>query len=348
MNQTDFYYLFGQFVTTVFLIFIPLCLLYKSLWKYGIISFLSKNHRFKPQKDSWAIVTGCTEGIGREFALQLAKKGYNMCLISRNQVKLSKLKDEIHRMYSQCGQVKVIAFDFSSTEYEKLDKELKNIPKIDCLVNNVGVMVGEDSCPEFFHLQSPVDIHNNLKINIFTATHLIHSLSSIMENQDNGGTIINVSSLLGFWPSPLYSVYSSTKRYIDMFSRSLGSEYSGKKVTVFSLVMGTAGTRLNPFSRQLFSISSQNYVSSVLRSARKSESSAGCWLHEIAMLLYSWIPILSWSSDLNVTNLNRVKMTLRKKMYHLKGKQITYGQTKDFRGDIFSWIFRIFDFEPDT
>ncbi|XP_074604367.1 putative steroid dehydrogenase 4 [Brevipalpus obovatus] len=348
MNLINFYYLFGQFVTVFLLIFVPLYLLYISVWKYGIIPFLSKNHLFKPQKDSWAIVTGCTEGIGREFALQLAKKGYNLCLISRNQAKLIKLKDEIYNKFSQCEQVKTIAFDFSSIEYEKLDKELESISRVDCLVNNVGVMVCEDSCPEFFHLQSAVDIHNNIKINIFTATHLIHTLSSIMENQKNGATIINVSSMIGIWPSPLYSVYSSTKRYVDIFSRSLAWEYASKKIIVYSLVMGTAGTRLNPFSRQLFSISSHNYVSSVLKSIRKSESSAGCWLHEIAIFLYTWIPILSWSSDLNVTNLNRVKMRLRKKMYHLKGKQITYGKSTDFRDDIISRIFKIFDFQPDT
>lgn len=46
-------------------------------------------------KGAWAVVTGASEGIGREFSLQLAKKGYNVLVLARNKAALGALVNEI-------------------------------------------------------------------------------------------------------------------------------------------------------------------------------------------------------------------------------------------------------------
>ena len=68
---------------------------------------------------SWAVVTGCTDGIGREYALQLARKGYQILLVARNADKLAAVADEIAATGSKSAQ---LVLDFSAaqkTDYER-------------------------------------------------------------------------------------------------------------------------------------------------------------------------------------------------------------------------------------
>ena len=60
---------------------------------------------------SWAVVTGCTDGIGKAYAQRLAKQGLNVVLISRSADKLKELSDELTKKYSI--QTKVISADFT-------------------------------------------------------------------------------------------------------------------------------------------------------------------------------------------------------------------------------------------
>jgi 17beta-estradiol 17-dehydrogenase / very-long-chain 3-oxoacyl-CoA reductase len=69
---------------------------------------------FKPDSSqSWAAITGCTDGMGKEFALELARKGFNMLLISRNPNKLSHVAQEIKKINPYL-LTRVIVVDFSS------------------------------------------------------------------------------------------------------------------------------------------------------------------------------------------------------------------------------------------
>lgn len=60
---------------------------------------------------SWAVVTGCTDGIGKAYAEKLAKKGLNIVLISRSQNKLDELAKEIQSKFNV--ETKTIAADFT-------------------------------------------------------------------------------------------------------------------------------------------------------------------------------------------------------------------------------------------
>jgi 17beta-estradiol 17-dehydrogenase / very-long-chain 3-oxoacyl-CoA reductase len=77
----------------------------------NIFTFFLGLGQYKFKRGSWAVITGCTDGIGKAYAEMLAKKGLNVVLLSRSLDKLEKLAEEIKTKYSV--QTKVIAADFT-------------------------------------------------------------------------------------------------------------------------------------------------------------------------------------------------------------------------------------------
>ena len=66
---------------------------------YVVPMMLTKNDNFVQKYGKWAIVTGCTQGIGKAYAIELAKRGMNLVLISRNQKKLEELEKQLTDSY---------------------------------------------------------------------------------------------------------------------------------------------------------------------------------------------------------------------------------------------------------
>ena len=71
----------------------------------------------------WAVVTGSTDGIGKAYAFELARKGFNMLLISRTQSKLDATKDEIKKEHKNV-EVETISYDFSNANLNDYKKEV--------------------------------------------------------------------------------------------------------------------------------------------------------------------------------------------------------------------------------
>ncbi|CAG2181025.1 unnamed protein product, partial [Oppiella nova] len=123
---------------------------------------------------TWAVVTGCTDGIGLEYARQLASKGYNLLLISRNPNKLAKVGHEIESTY-RC-RCRVLTIDFSLTDiYDAIEKEFKRLEEMDeeihVLVNNVSICYPKER-PEYFteipNLSQFIESIINVNINACT------------------------------------------------------------------------------------------------------------------------------------------------------------------------------------
>ncbi|VDM78793.1 unnamed protein product [Strongylus vulgaris] len=86
------------------------------------------------------VITGATDGIGKAYAFELAKKGFNIFLVSRTQSKLDEVQKEIREKYSKVD-VKTFAFDFcnGSVEAYKPLREALNGVEVGVLINNVGM-----------------------------------------------------------------------------------------------------------------------------------------------------------------------------------------------------------------
>ena len=103
------------------------------------------------RKDSWAVITGASDGIGAEYAIELARHGYNIMLVSRTEVKLRKvqkdIKEELLLNNLPMVKIKIIVTNFSGNcrrgFYETLTNlilaELESMD-VSMVIINAGVM----------------------------------------------------------------------------------------------------------------------------------------------------------------------------------------------------------------
>jgi hypothetical protein len=178
-----------------------------------------------------ALITGASSGIGLVFAKELAKEGYQVTCVARNEEKLNALVNEIgdeHRyiradLTDQNDLLKVVQ-DIERTRYK-------------LLVNNAGYGIYE----KFKNI--PIEKTNNLiQLNINTLVQLSHVF---IKNASAGDALINVSSVLSLLPFPGGAVYSGTKAFVTNFTEALWYECKDKKIYVMALLPGVTETNFH-------------------------------------------------------------------------------------------------------
>ena len=182
------------------------------------------------------LITGASSGIGTEMAMQLAKKGHDLILTARRKDRLEKMKAELEAKHGVA--VHVFVSDLSSTENaKKLMRDIKAkhlTPTM--LVNNAGF--GEYGDFTESNLDLELDMIQLNISSLVTLTKLcIHDMKAV-----NRGSILNVASLLSFFPFPYYSVYAATKAFVLSFSEAIRSELSNTGIAVNVLCPGPTDT----------------------------------------------------------------------------------------------------------
>ncbi|KDO31024.1 hypothetical protein SPRG_04210 [Saprolegnia parasitica CBS 223.65] len=174
----------------------------------------------------WAIVTGATDGIGKATAIELARKGLNVALISRTQSKLDEVAAEILAKNNSV-QVKTLALDCNTLDEAacaKVRTLLAEIGDVGVLINNVGMSY---DFPQYYHELSDEAARNLITMNItstFVMTKLV--LPGMVERKR--GAIVNCSSGSARIPCPLLAEYSAAKKCIEQYTLGLAGEYASK------------------------------------------------------------------------------------------------------------------------
>ncbi|SGY32699.1 BQ5605_C002g01401 [Microbotryum silenes-dioicae] len=185
--------------------------------------------RFGAKKGAWAVVTGATAGIGRDFALQLAAAGFNVFLASRTASKLEEISQEITSKFPSI-KTQVHSIDFasaSSEDYKAFGNALESL-EVGVLINNVGKSYDE---PMFFQDLPDQDSADIIEININATLKTTKLVLPGMISRRRG-LILTVGSFAGLVPSPLLAVYSASKAFVSTWSQALGSELKGTGVEV--------------------------------------------------------------------------------------------------------------------
>ena len=160
---------------------------------------------------SWAIVTGATDGIGKGYAKEFARKKINVILVSRTQSKLEEVAKELESKYKV--ETKIVAVDFSKPDevakgYAAIQSLVDQL-EVGILVNNVGV-----SYPYAMYLHEMDDelVQSIISVNIDPLTRLTKMVIPGMVKRKRGAIVNIGSGAASVIPSdPLYSVYAGTK-----------------------------------------------------------------------------------------------------------------------------------------
>jgi len=184
----------------------------------------------------WALVTGASEGLGREFAILAARSGFDVILTARQEDKLRTLAHELERAY----HIAVVVLPANLAEPEEVEQLWLDAAKdrqIGILVNNAGL--GRNG-PFADETNWPREAAS-LSVNIVAATILMKRAVAHMVAQGSG-RVLNVASTSAFMPGPQMAVYHATKAYLLSLSEAVATELRGTGVTVTALCPGPTDT----------------------------------------------------------------------------------------------------------
>lgn len=182
----------------------------------------------------YSIVTGATSGIGKALTYKLAREGYNLILVGRNNTRLEKLQKDLLEKYP----IEVISFQMDVSDRMHIDKFEKWLEEekigIEIFVNNAGV--------GSFGRFNEVGLTEDMAVvdtNIGGFTYL---LKIVTKHILKGGTILQVASTAAFAPGPYMSVYYASKSYVLSLSMAIQEELKKEGIQVSILCPGPTKT----------------------------------------------------------------------------------------------------------
>jgi short-subunit dehydrogenase len=182
-----------------------------------------------------ALITGASSGIGAIYADRLAKRGYDLILVARNQSRLGALAD---RLKKETGRsVETIAADLNDkADLARIETTLRTNASVTLLVNNAGVGAAAPL------LNSDLEkMDEMIRLNVGALTRLSYAAVPGFVAR-GGGTIINISSIVAISPETLNGVYGGSKAFVLAFSQSLQHELFPKGIRVQAVLPGATAT----------------------------------------------------------------------------------------------------------
>ena len=188
-------------------------------------------------KGKVCIVTGGSRGIGKVITQVFAQNGAIVYATATTEGSVETWSIEFNM--SVPGEVRSIYFDVSDEQQVRnaVMKIKKECGHIDGLVNNAGV--------EFNELIGMIDNNNMEKmfaVNVYGTINMLKLVSRIMERQENGGSIVNITSMTALRGNKGQLVYSATKGAIISLTKSAAKELATKKIRVNAIAPGLTNT----------------------------------------------------------------------------------------------------------
>lgn len=220
-------------------------------------------------KDSYALVSGASSGIGFQFARVLAEYGYNLIIVSNEAEALEQKASEIREAFPV--KVETCCMDLGKTESAKslYDYCQQKGFEVEFLVNNAGVYHDRDFLDDSEGFNSLI-----LMLHVYTPAMLVYHFAKDMVKRHKG-YIINISSVTSDFGIQRMATYSSTKGFLKLFSRSTHIELKDKGVNVTCVRPGAIATTLYNIKPALMKLGlAFGFIMTPERLARKSVKAA--------------------------------------------------------------------------
>lgn len=192
--------------------------------------------RLEDCKEDWALVTGASSGIGREFCRQLAAAGMNVILVARRKEILEELAKELSVRHG----VRTLPLNFDLSQPEIVVSLRDRIsaqgirPRLLCNVAAVPYW-GR------FERESAEFYQSMIQLNVGAMVALCHCFLEDLSSFTHSA-IINVSSPAGFQPMPYHATYGASKAFVTSFSQALYGEWKERGILVQTLIPGPTRT----------------------------------------------------------------------------------------------------------
>jgi short-subunit dehydrogenase len=179
-----------------------------------------------------ALVTGASSGIGEAFARQLVAEGTKVVAVARREERLRSLP----------GDVEVLVADLSTEAGIAAVETRLARGDIDLLVNNAAFGTSGPLCAI-----DPDRVEHEVMLDVVALTRLTRAVLPVLVEQGRGG-VLNVGSIVGFYPVPYLATYSASKAYVRSFSEAVAAEVRAAGVHVSVLCPGLTRTEFQQTS----------------------------------------------------------------------------------------------------
>lgn len=186
-----------------------------------------------------ALISGATSGIGKELAIQLANRNYDLIIIGRRIELLKEIKDAYPNQSIKTFQVDLTDKENTQVFLNSIEKE-----DIDLWINNAGF--GKAGYSNLIDTDQEL---NMIDLNIKS----LHKLTKFAIKHMKKGKIVNISSLASYLPTPKLASYAASKAYVTSYSQALDYELKKQNIPIRVLTVSpgpvktefakTAGTK---------------------------------------------------------------------------------------------------------
>lgn len=249
----------------------------------NLLSMLSppKNLAKRYGKASWAVITGASDGIGKAYAYELARRGFNIVLLARSRQKLEKVAADLTLKYPST-QIKIVVEDFINAAEEgfaeRIYSQVKDLD-ISILINNAGSFYSN-----YYAKLSLLEIKKMILTNCLSHALITRILLPQLSSREQRSAIITTSSVAAAVPMPYAQAYASSKSFLHFLSEGLAYEHPN--IDFLSLKPGAVKTKMGKKvnALEIEMVTPEKLVKKALNTVGTKSSTYGVIKHK----LYGW------------------------------------------------------------
>lgn len=239
---------------------------------------------FAKRYGPWALVTGASSGIGREFAVQLARRGLNLVLVARRKERLDDLAQDLERRDKI--QVRTLPVDLSTADFMADIAAATQAIEVNLVVNNAGFGLGGGFLDH--EIAKEIDL---LAVNCRAPLILAHVFGRRMKERKKGG-IIFVASVSGYLATPGEASYAASKVFELSLAESLWYELKQYGIDVLALCPGNTTTEFHELAgiKNVAPMRVEPVVAAALKNLGKGPSIVTGWRNRLLVAAVKFAP----------------------------------------------------------